>query len=55
VTKQRAGHGETREEKQKDKTAKLPDRDLQKLRGYETKHKNRQGMLAELDRRIASA
>jgi len=80
VNKQRSAYGETRAEKQKDKTGKSPDRDLpvgdyqtmsiaqikskldsldvrdlKKLRGYEVKHKNRKGMLAELDRRIANA
>ena len=80
VNKQRSAYGETRAEKQKDKTGKSPDRDLpisdyqtmsiaqikskldslavrdlKKLRGYEVKHKNRKGMLAELDRRIAHA
>jgi hypothetical protein len=39
----------------KSKLDSLAVRDLKKLRGYEVKHKNRKGMLAELDRRIAHA
>jgi hypothetical protein len=80
VNKQRSAYGETRQEREKDKAGKSPDRDLpigdyqtmsiaqiksklgalgvrdlKKLRGYEVKHKNRKGMLAELDRRISLA
>jgi hypothetical protein len=80
VNKQRSAYGETKQEKQKDKTGKSPDRnlpireyqtltiaqikthldslagkDLKKLQAYEIHHKNRKGVLQELDRRMRHA
>lgn len=77
VNKQRSQYGETREEKQKDKQGRSPDRglpirdyqtltipqvrsrldalskkDLEKIRAYESGHKNRKGLLSLLDRRL---
>lgn len=74
VNKQRSQYGETREEKQKDKEGRSPDRglpikdyqtltipqirgqldalsrkDIEKIRSYESAHKNRKGLLAALD------
>lgn len=77
VNKQRSQYGETREEKQKDREGRSPDRglpvrdfqtltiaqvrarldglskkDIEKLRAYETAHKNRMGLLSTLDARL---
>lgn len=77
VNKQRSQYGETRQERDKDRQGKSPDRglplpdyqtltiaqieprldalsnaDLRKLRAYESKHKNRKGLLEKLDRRL---
>ena len=77
VNKQRSQYGETREEKEREKQGKSPDRalpiedyetltipkirtkldslskaELKKIRTYETRHKNRKGVLQELESRL---
>lgn len=77
VNKQRAGYGETKGAKQKEREGKSSDRglpiedyqhmtipqiagkldqlsdaELRKIRTYESRHKNRKGLLQKLDRRL---
>lgn len=77
VNKQRSQYGETREEKEKDRQGRSPDRglpitdyqnltipqvrshldslarkDLEKIRAYESTHKNRKGLMAILETRL---
>ena len=77
VNKQRKQYGETKDEKQKDKQGRSPDRglpiadyqhltiadakkrlaklsrsELKKIKAYEQRHKNRKGLMHELDRKL---
>lgn len=80
VNKQRSQYGETRQEVQKDKEGRSPDRglpipdyqkmtipqivarlnglskaEIRKIRTYETRHKNRKGLLQRLDRQLGNS